>query len=514
MSLETQVTKKVTHELLAKVLMFLSSISSPLSPAEIDETVKTVLTPHPSLRFSANNDLGLCITRIESAGAMGSVQDDASLESLYAEVRDSDPLVSELLQDMALGIAKRLSGPLYDLRVVLPQEAKALTVEIESRLPPEAKEDLPPLRRFSWGQLGSSAYRESSMLFAQDRLKCFPRGSVTAIDTDRIYQALPYGGFETIASVDTIKPVLVKALTDITPDASDQSLTIGLITSPQVFRKWVSDAREQLRSGPIGEAVVSVTDRIDAICERLQKIDATMLTSLGEDVNAISSSLLANMETVLNNIQLIRASMLYHKEKTLSDRILLTPQVVQEHLLERFCEEGGSEAAVRDYVGYLRLNSHIQFQPNGITVDTVRTLQTKARETVSANIAKLNGMTRARRAVALQESLMSSLDTYYRTKIEQAGHNRATLNHDQKRHQALIALRQKPVETIALEYLAAMRADPLSEKLFEFINGELISVVKTETTITPTHVAQATCRAVSQYLLTELTHRFSPRVPS
>lgn len=87
----------------------------------------------------------------------------------------------------------------------------------------------------------------------------------------------------------------------------------------------------------------------------------------------------------------------------------------------------------------------------------------------------------------------------------------ARLNHDQRRQHALVSLRQRPVETIALEYLAAMRQDPLTEKLFTTINAELVAVARQENDITERHVAQATCRAVATYLLAELTSRFAPR---
>lgn len=510
MSLLTPVTARVTHDLLTNVLTLLSSISSPLSLAERREVVTTVLTNHPAARFAANNDLGLCIARMQTACEIAGISAAPALEAHYASLRAGEPMVNELMGSMASGIAERLSGTLYDLRHTLPRDAQTLTATILSRLPPDATEDLPPPRHFSWGKLAAPACRDAAMLFAQDRLKCFSRGTCSIFDTEKICQALPFGEFQPVATADTIRPLLTQALTAVSPEATDQASAIGMIASPSVFRKWVGDAREGLRNGPIGAAVVDITQRIDGIEDRLRQVDAAMLSSLGPDVTAVQAALLANMETVFNNIQLIRAAMLYHKDALLADKIILTPHVAQQDVLDRFREEGGTEAAVQDYIAYLRLNEQIPFQPRGVSIDVVRSMRQKARDAVAANAKRLADMTKARRAVALQDALMVGLDTWHRRQTE-AGMTHARLNHDQRRQHALVSLRQRPVETIALEYLAAMRQDPLTEKLFTTINAELVAVARQENDITERHVAQATCRAVATYLLAELTSRFAPR---
>ena len=481
---------------------------------EISELPMHAIEQHPDLQFAANNDIGLCISRMEAAYGLTPSTEGVSPTAAYVSIRENEPLISEMMQSMASGIATRLSGTLYDLRQTLPLQAKELAEQVLAKLPKEATEDLPPLQYFSWGKLGTPAYREAAMLFAQDRLKCFLRGTVASFDTDKICRVLPYGEFQKVAPADTVSPLLVEALTKADPEAKDQSFVIGLITSKPAFMKWATDIREKLRNSPVGQAVVSVTETIDAISDQLQKIDAEMLSTLGADANVTSMSLLTNMETVLANIQLMRAAMLHYKENTLVGRLLLTPQVIQNDTFEAFSKEGGNEEMIRTYVAHLRLNQHIQFQSNGILADTISSIYPKALISVTENADKLRNMTTARRARALQESLVACLDTHYRESLASAPPNaRSTRHiHEQARNRALIGLRsKKPIETISVEYLVALRSDPLIDKLYTPMNNELISVAKTESTITRAHITQANCRAVLSYLIDELSTRFSPR---
>jgi hypothetical protein len=54
-----------------------------------------------------------------------------------------------------------------------------------------------------------------------------------------------------------------------------------------------------------------------------------------------------------------------------------------------------------------------------------------------------------------------------------------------------------------------MRENPTTKTLFKAINGELLSAVKQNTTITNVEVATATCAAVVATLLDTLTSKFA-----
>lgn len=511
MTLRDSMTIAVTHELLSRVVTLLSSASHPLLPEQISTLVTSQIEHHPKFRYAVNNDLGLCVERLLSSCELNNVT-DLDLQSQYATLRNDDTFVTEMMSQMATSISKHFTTPLYDLRVVLPQEANAFATEVTSRLPqtPEFKYT-PDLQHFSWGKLGLNECRTSAMMFAQDRLNCFKNEVPHLYDTDKILRALPFGEGRSIPGEATIKPQLLAALIESNPGDANHTFVTNLVLSPAAYRKWALEAREALSSKQIGASVVTVTQQIDTIEQLLQTMNATMLTKIGADTSTVATNLLHNIETISSNIQLLRGAMLWYKDSAMADRLLLTPTVVQDSILTQFVATGGTEAMIHDYLAYVQLNEHITIPPTGLSADTIRTTHPHAEKTVKEKFARLQERAAAGRATALQNTLAHSLDQHNEMMLRQGKHS-ANFHADMHVHQrqrSLALLTQKPLEDIALEYLVTMRENPTTKTLFKAINGELLSAVKQNTTITNVEVATATCAAVVATLLDTLTSKFA-----
>lgn len=521
MSLKEAVTKKVTQELLTKIMTLLSSVSAPLSAEDIRTLVSSSLESYGVVLYASNNDIGLCVDRICEVCSLASI-DDAGLESHYATLRSEDPLTTELMDMMADGIARQLTTPLHDLRQTIPQEVATLTSSILKKVPSREVLEQPTLRHFSWGKLGLESYRTKAMLFAKDRTTCFKKNVPQAHDTDNILKIIPSGVAKRVNGDVKIREGLITALTaTVTEKAGSDDVRERLLKSvktaadlilfPTAYVKWTSGARENLSGTKISSAVIETTDAIDDVEDILQTVTTSMLTKIGEEASLSAGNIIENLDAVLSDIQLLRAAMVYHKERSLADRVLLTPGVVQKQALESFILQGGTESMVSDYVSYLRLNDHITIAPNGVGSDTIKSINERAKRTVQSMSAKLRDMAEASHAVALQDSLSYNLDILNLKMIREGLHNadRRMNDHKESRVKALVSLGKKPLEDIALEYLVSMRESPLTKSLYTSINTELHRLVKTNQEVTKVDVARATCSAVTSFVLRKLSERFA-----
>ena len=235
-----------------------------------------------------------------------------------------------------------------------------------------------------------------------------------------------------------------------------------------------------------------------------------MLTNIGGNTTTAAGLILENIDVVFSNIQLLRAAMVYHKEHTLSGRVLLSQTVIQEQAFSPF-EGADTLEMINDYVSFMRLNSHLTIPSNGVSLETIHAMRDKTKKAVQEQSAKIRDMAVAARAIALQEALAYRLDMTNAVMLKNNLHNvhQRQHEHEHNRFRALASLRQKPLEDIALEYLVSMRENNLTRTLYKSINTELHSLVKRESQVTPLGIASATCAAITSTLLNRLVGRFS-----
>ena len=517
MSLRVSTTEKVTQELLVRVITALSSASGSLSSAQIHDLVTEQLTLQREFHYATNNDFGMCVERLLAGCELNGITDATSLETQYGALCAQDPVISELMFDMADGISKQLTTPLYDIRVTLPQAAKTMSAAILAKLPTVNVPGQPPeLQHFSWGKMASESVCNSAKLIANTRLNCFKRPNPQSYDTDKILQALPFGNCQSVPGATEIQSKLSTALRDMmspntTYPTGINNFVAELIISPAAFRRWSLNARAILSDKKIGASVISITNQIDAIEDLLLLVDATLLTKISADSPEISSSILNNMEVVSDSIQLMRASMLYHKEVGLADRLLLIPNTVQESVMTKFVAEGGTEAMIGDYLSYIQLNSHLVFPLKGLSEKMIRDIHPQASKLVAEKLEHLNGIVVTKRSVNLQNTLSHDLDQHHETMTRRDNSLEVASNeiHTNQRQRALASLAKKPLEDVALEYLVAMRKNPLIAPLHKSISAELLALIGRDAEITKAGVAWATCSAVTKTLLTMLTTKFA-----
>lgn len=514
MTLRNSMTINVTHDLLTRIITLLSSASKPLSTTQISDLVTERLAQHSKFRYMANNDLGLCVERLLSACDTPKM-DSTALHDQYPVLCQDDEMVVELMNQMASGISAQLTTPLYDLRIALPKEANEMAATITSRIPEAiAFSPAAELQQFSWGKLNSESVRSTAMLFAQDRLHCFKKDTIQSYDTDKILHALPFGDNKAIPNDATIRPLLVTALETASPENNQHALVADIILSPIAYRKWALTVRATLTEKNLGASVVAVTTQIDAIENLLQTVSASMLTNVGADSSTVADNILHNIETISANIKLLRAAMIWPKDKALADRLLLTPRVVQKSVLDQFVLDGGTENMIHDYLSYIQLNDHITIPPTGQSAETIRSMHPRTEKMVREKSALLQERAAASRATALQNTLVHYLDQYNETMLKSGKHAAKynTDTHEAQRQRSLVLLPQKPLEDIALEYLVAMRDNPMTKTLFKAVNAELTVAVKQHTDIGKVEVAQATCAAVVDTVLAMLTKRFATKL--
>jgi hypothetical protein len=523
MSLHVSLTAALTKDVLTRVVTKLSSISTTLPRVAIEALVTDRLSAYPHVRYHANNDLGLCVSRLLDDCLFAGVGAETVAQN-YGTLRDNDPIVTATIEHLADGIASAVTTPLYDIRHTLPQKTQHLVAAITNGLPLDVRQEgLHPLRQFNWGKLGVPPYRTAAILFAKDRLPCFKNGEAKYYDVPVILQTLPYGEVQAVTHDAVIRPLLEQAMgagADMSiaddptppaprPDRCHQKSAIDVILSPRAYRQMMLSAVEALRGHHLSTAVVAITDQIDAIEDHLRAITTTTLTQINSVTQIPSVKLIENIEVVLANIQLLRASMVFAKETLLQDKLLLTPTVVQESVMNAFCAEGGTEAMVADYVSYMQI--HETAIPNqGVEASVIHTLHPRAHADVQKQGRKLQDLASAKKMKAMQNTLMHTLDVYYHTERTQ-GRLDASFEgiHTQQRTIALATLASKSLDDIALDYLVAMKHDPFTATLYRAIHTELVSLVKNKTEITPVDVATATCAAVVTVTLDKLMTGFA-----
>lgn len=506
MTLRDSVTKHVTRDLVSSVLKLLSSVSHNIKSAQLQELVDTQVNRLPSLKFSVNSDIGMCVERlIAECLPFGNSPISEVSDELYQSLKQNDAVVSDLMSTMAANIGRQLSAPLHDLRVVLPNQAMALAESITVQVPPVAEfSHTKTMQHFTWGKLGTDTARNAAVLFAQDRLNCFKRDSVQSFDSDKILRALPFGDITSVADEKALKPQFVTALTAAMPEGDYQALAADIILSSRSYRKWAMDAAIALQNKKIGDAVVKITHQIDMIEDLLHSVNSSVLTTLGIDISTTAMTVLKNIETVTSNIQLIRAAMIWHKDVGLAEQLLLTPDVVQGAVFETFTSQGGNTDMIHDYVAYLQLNPHMTFGPAGVSSKTVINLAPRAQQMVHENAKLLQEKAITNRSVVMQNTLSVTLDSY-RDK------NMPTINkelHQQQKNRSLALLPQKSLEDIAVEYLVATRSNPVTKELFKIVNTELLTLVKNSPSVTDNDVSHVTCSAITTHVLNVLVKNF------
>lgn len=524
MSVKTALTEKITKEVLSRVISNLSSVSSSLSMTEIDAIVTLALESHFRFSYASNNDLGLCVDRLIDMCFFADVTTEEALENLYPTIRENDYVISETVVQVSEGIAKKITTPLYDVRVSLPKEAVSFTENVLSKVPPENTIPNIPLRKFTWGKLGTENGRTNAIMFARDRTTFFKRECIQSYDMENVLRILPYGDVKSVDKIPELRKTLITGLTNVITKIDDettrntllkaQAVAVDIILSQLNYQKWVLELRTALTGKDISNAVIETTDNIDSVEEVLYLINTSLLTSLGDDVSLFAENILSNVEVVLQNIQLFRAAMLYYKENVLSTRVLLTLTVINEPAFDAFLHDGGTEMMVQDYVTYVKLNTHINIPGDGVSAETIRKVSERARHDVVTKSAKLMDMAAASRATSIQESVGYYLDVYNETQKRNGryGINNRQGEHIHNRQRAIASLRHKALEDVALEYLVAMRDNPMTKLLYTSLKTELHSLVKTQSEMTQQDVVKSLCSAVVKTVLKQLSHRFSTDV--
>lgn len=510
MTLHADVTHRVTEDLLTGILTLLPTVSQSLSKTQMHDLITARVGDLKGIRYVSNNDLGLCVDRLTAACEAQGV-DGAALETKYHTLRDEDDLVSETMNLMTSGIASRLTSPLYDLRVTLPKEATQFATSVTNRLPKHVQSDdsKTTLQFFNWGKLNDEVCRSSVVLFARDRLNCFKRDAPQSHDTTAILRALPYGSSKDIINSETVKPLLLTSLKDALGEDSDPTLVVSLIVSPKTCRQWFATAKALLSSDPAA-AVATITNDIDVIDNTIQCVTTSMLTKLGGDIQVVSAAILENIETIVANIQLLRGAMLYHKDNTLANKLILSPSVINLPTFERFVAAGGTEEMIHNYVDYTTLTPHLVIQKGGTTSDIVLDTRERAAKIVREQATRLRQITAAKRAVALQNTLSYHLDRHNdeKLKADLVGMQQKQSLHKQQKQRALALLTRRPLDEIALEYFVALRDDPLIKPLHAELHKELLTLVEQQSTVTQDGVANATCNAVLTTVLSMIKSKF------
>ena len=521
MTLNGSVTTYITKDLLTRVLTKLPSVSSSLPIAALEALVTTTL-PNDTLQFAANNDLGLCVSRLLDRCLLSGITDQASLEQQYVTLRDNDPIVGETMNELSDGIAGMTTSPLYQLRQILPAHAKQISLSIQNALPPEMQDGgVSQLRHFSWGKLNHPQYRTAAMLFAKDHVPCFKRDTAQYYDTSNILQVIPFGTVSTITDESQVRLLLEAAITAAATTEIDdvaartlllsyQKVALDAILLPRGYRQFAVSAAEALKGQTLSAAVIAVTDKIDAVEDLLRLINTTAMSKINSATQIPTTHVMTNIDVVLGNIQLLRAAMIYPKESVLQDRLLLAPGVVQETVMQQFCATSGTEAMVHTYLAYMQINDSMTMPSDGVSANAIHILYPRAQETVQRNTKRLAALAAAQKTQALQDALVYTLDVHYQNAIK-TGHydtSFATI-HRHERNRALATLLTKPLDDIALEYLLGMENDPFMTTLYRAINKQLLALMQDNTTITPVDVAKATCLAITTMLVDKLTTKFA-----
>jgi hypothetical protein len=514
MSFKPAITKNVVSELLSNIVSMLSSASQNLSAAEIKSLVLAKIEKNPAL-FQENNDIGLVVSRLIDNCLFQNVQSLEELDFKYADVRDDD-VVTTTLDMLAEGIATKISPVLYDLRVTLVEETQALSIAIDKQRPAaealQAKAE--EVRVFDWGHLKHSAVQQATIMFAQDKVKCFKGGVVRQHDSANILSRVPLNRATAVAPTAEAKDKLLTTLKEAFSEGPTRQyvdLAVDMILSERIYMHTLSSLKEAMSGPNLAANIVAVTDKIDAVEDVLRKITASMLDDAGVTA-AQSSSIITNLEHVLVNVSLLRASMLFHKFTTMQNKLILDKGIVQESAMKTFQEAGGTEQMIKDHFTYLSVNPMLTIPNNGLDMSVVLNSSAKAHAAALKNADGIKTRTTAMKVKALQDAMSYSLAVHYKTALESgAYHPSLDQIHEAQVNKSMSALLKRSVDDIALEYLVTMRNNTMMTSFYKAINNELVEMIKSNDGIevTPTMVAKATCSGVTAVIYDHLVTNFA-----
>lgn len=520
MSLKSVLTTNIVSETLTKVVSLLSSASLNMSVEQINALVLAKMEQNPVL-FAENNDIGFCVSRLVTNCLHKGILNDSELTSQYKEVRD-DVLVSETINELATNIARNISPIIYELRKTLPQETHILVAKINEQIPAIEAAFNPDeeVKVFNWGKLGDATFCGTTILAAQDKLPCFKLGAVRQHDASNILRNLPLNKVETLSLPAIFKLTLMQSLDVAMENEIERGQlqpyveqALHTICNEKLFNQTINNFKDALsNTTTLSANLVDIVTKLDAVESVLQKINADMMakTEIGA---AMSTKVFNNIEIMLTNIMLLRASMIYHKIHTMRGKLILAPNVIQESELATFREAGGTDQMIKNHFLYMALNTTQKIPNNGLSADVVLNTSVKAHSVVQKNIDHIKAIIASQKARNLQNALTYSLDIHYQKAVESGRYAKTLeLKHDLQRNKALSSLPKRSVEDIALEYLVTMQDNEFTTGFYKAINQELIQLVKNQTEITPTLISEATCSGIIAVLYnTLLTHFAQPK---
>lgn len=523
MSFKSIITKNVVSETLSKVVSLLSSASVTLSDEQISNLVKTKIGNTP-LVFAENNDIGYCVSRLMDACIYKNILSLEDLNSKYQVLREDDELVTETIDMMAEGIAKHISSPLYELRVIIPEETRELATKINERVPvlESLHNQETAIRIFNWGKLQNQQVAATAMLVAQDKANCFKDGAVRQHDSSNILRRIPYG---TIEKIQTDRS-FTKGMYDLVIAEIDQKfneveafnlkkykyldLAISIISNEKVYNQTFNSIKDSLSSNVnLSTNIVSIVDKIDAIEDILRLISVEVLNK-NESVAASSYRVISNIENILTNTALVRASLLFHKINTLQKKLILSKTAIQESALAVFKEAGGTEKMIKDHLAYMELTELNTIPSNGLSLDVVLNSITKAKSVVQKNSELLAAKETAAKVMNLQNAVAYGLNVHYKSGLEKGEYKEALEKiHEQQVSNSIKNLLKKSVDDIALEYLVTLRNNKTMTSFFNSINVELLALVKNQTDISKEMIDTAVCGGVISVIFDSLVRDFS-----
>lgn len=520
MSLKSIITRNVISETLSKIVSLLSSASFNLSAEQITQLVNSKMG-NRNVLIADNNDIGFCVSHLLNQCAFNNITSVSALEENYTSLRNEDELITETIDMMAENIAMHISPVLYELREVIPAETIELTASINEQLP--AIESLyenqdTGIKIFNWGKLKNPATLSATMMVAQDKTYCFKDGVARQHDPSNVLRRVPYQSVEKLQTDSEF----VSRMTTILKNTIDQNdisnsifypyleLALSLISNDRIFFHTIGSLKEALTGNSnLSSNIVMVVEKIDALEDILRMITVQMLDQ-DETSSAFAQKIFSNIETVLTNLTLIRASLIFHKIHTLQGKLILGKNIIQESAFITFQEAGGTEQMIKDHLTYMELNELQPIPNNGLSLDVVLNSSSKARSVVQKNFEKIASRNAARKVTALQNSVLAALELHYKKAID-TGIYQPTLEsiHTYQVSKSISNLLKKSIDDIALEYLVTLRNNQSMTSFFKSINQELVNLVKNKTEVSQEVVQEAVCSGVVSVIFESLIKDFS-----
>lgn len=521
MSLKSVITSRVVSETLSKVVSLLSSASLNLSADQIKNLVMAKVNAK-EVTFADNNDIGYCVSRLMQDCAYVGISSVEDLEAKYSTLREQNDLVTETVDMMAEGLATLISPILYELREVIPAETSALAAAINDQIPSieSLREKTEGVKVFNWGKLQNPTFLQATIAIAQDKASCFKDGVPRQHDAANILRRVPYNTVEVLQGGPELRTALAAIFTaDIEKNYTDTALklqmksyiesAVGLVSNDRLYTRTLNDLKASLSATALSTNIVSVIEKVDGVEDILRMLSIQSLNT-NESLSALAPKIFANIETVLTNLALIRASTIFHKIHTLQNKLILSKNAVQESALETFHSCGGTDQMIKDHLAYMELNELVVLPTNGLSTDVVLNSTAKAKATVQKNAEKISGRIAANRVRNLQDAVHYSLQIHYKKYLD-AGIYRPQLEaiHERQLNASIGTILHKPVEDIALEYLVALQNNRTMTSFFEAIRSQLVSLVKNQTDINPGMIQEATCSGVVSVIYDSLVKDFA-----